>query len=84
MYVGINDTIFERDEVETTLNMEKEEIDAWICGTTVAKSSVKECTEVRAGSSEGMFIHDQKSDFSQFTIFETLWYFMVVKTEVAN
>ena len=58
MYVGINDTIFERDEVKMTAhNVEKEEIDAWIGGTTVAKGTVKESTEMRtAGPSEGKFV----------------------------
>lgn len=52
MYAGINDAIFERDEVEATHNMEKEEIDAWISGST----AVKESTEARSGSDEGIFV----------------------------
>lgn len=55
--------------------MEKEEIDAWISGTAVAKSSVKESTETRAGSSDGMFIHDQNGMFIHVTDLETSWYF---------
>lgn len=63
MYVGINDIIFERDEVEMICNMEKEEIDVWISGVDVVKSSVKEFIERRVGCSEGILIYDEKLIF---------------------
>lgn len=72
MHVGINDTIFERDEAETTRNMEKEEIDAWISGADVAKSSVKESTERRAGCSEGILTHDEKLIFLTLRVLNLL------------
>lgn len=76
MYAGINDTIFERDEVKSTYNMEKEEIDAWISGSPVAKSAVKEYTEMRAaGSSEGKVIQGLKVCPSHVANLELLRYF---------